>query len=470
MQLDERLRKHIDGLAEPVSLETILERAEISANTRLIETAKPEDKLRFRVAAVIVVVLTIVAAMIVRQNESSTVFAEETTPALQSLPIFPQSPALWQEIDTPFTPRDPDSAVVVNAALTFDGLGWAVGSEWMIVAGDGTLDVRKRGAIWRSEDGATWAPVDADFGALDTPAGNWVPSGIGLEHIVSSGNALFVFGNEYRNGIAPVAYRSNDGSNWQPIELPFETDQQIQLTSVDVSDSRIAALVINDGAKSSERAELLVSHDRGDSWEVRPVEVESSARLSAMALRGERAVLVGFTEAPVGAGQTATAAVWYSDDLTTWTKAHTPTSPSVLIDIENGPDGLVAAGMNEAYASVSEETGQADTGVIVWNSQDGSTWTVLDLNARADDPIPPALIAHDAGVLALASRSDETGTGVEALTTTADETTSLGHIPASQARTVLVIDGRLVVIGSKNSLTGEEFTDGLTVWLAQPTS
>lgn len=466
MQLDERLRQHVDGLAEPVSLDAILDRIDLipPKDIAVAPLAPPTSTILRAAAAAIIFACLLGAVLIARRDGSSTVFAEHAASSLPSLPDVPESASTWQAIDSPFKARTPGNAIVVNAALEFDGTAWAVGWEWTIVAGDGAIDARKRGAIWRSDDGETWDAVDADFGSLDTPAGNWVPSGIALEHIISSGNTLFAFGNEYRRGVVPVGYRSNDGSSWEPIDLPFKADQQVQLVSVDVTDTRIAAVVISDGLTPRQRTQLLISDDRGGSWRVVPVDVEPSASVHALSLLADRAVLVGATDALIGTGQSATAAVWFSDDLVTWTRASTPTSSSTLTSVENGPDGLLTTGKH--FSPTTDEVPPADdSGVVLWGSEDGSTWSAVDFDLHADPrQTEPRLVAHDAGILAL-TPLDGIDRGVEATTSTRSGTVSLGRLPATRAITLLVLDERLVLVGATGSVATEDVEENFSVWL-----
>lgn len=472
MQLDERLREHVDGLAEPVSLDAVIGGVSLDAviggvdlvppkGAAVAPLAPPTNTVLRAAAAAILIIFVLGTILIVRRGASSTVFADQTSSTLPSLPDFPEAASGWQKIDNPFAPRTPGSAVAVQAALAFNNAGWAVGSEWMFVPGNGKVDARKRGMIWRSDDGKTWEAIDADFGSFDTPAGNWVPSGIALEHIVASGNTLLAFGNEYRNGSVPVGYRSTDGSNWQPIDVPFAADEQAQLVSVDVSGNRIAAVVIIDGLTLRQRTQLLISDDRGGSWRVVPVDVEFNASIHALSLLGDRVVLVGATNALVGTGQSAKAAVWYSDDLTTWARATTPTSSSTLSTVENGPTGLLSTG--KYRSSIIDETQPADdSSAVVWRSEDGSNWSALDFDLHADArQAEPRVVAHENGMLVLTPFDG----GVEAITSTRSRTVSLGQLPATRAITLLAINDRLVLVGATGSVATADAEETLSVWL-----
>lgn len=464
MQLDERLRRHVDDLAAPVSIDSIFERAEISAGA-----VEPASRRRTVVLTLAAAVIVVALALIVRQGGSSIVATEPHSSIVPSLPTFPASPALWQEIESPFPPQTPGNAVVVNAAIEFGGAGWAVGSEWTVVAGAGTLDVRKRGAIWRSDDGETWTVVDGTFGSLDTPSGNWVPSGIALEHIVSTRGTLFAFGNEYRNSVVPVAYQSRNGSSWESIDLPFTPDQQTQLIAVDVHQDRIAALVVDDGTTSREQTRLLLSDDGGNSWHVDAVELEPRAEVVDVSLFADRIVLVGTVTSPQP-DEGSAGAVWFSDDVATWKRATTPTDgPSSLSFVENGPNGLVTSGrLGDADQQTVDEARVIDgSSALLWQSDDGATWSTLDLTAPADPrEVEPFLVAHDLGVLALTPWRSGSNSGVEAISSTSSGTESLGQLPAARATTVLVIDGRLVLIGSANSAATVNVEHDYTVWVS----
>lgn len=474
MQLDERLRNHIDGVSEPVALDEIFERAAVTntpaaTSGLILEQSSPANigytppprRLWLAAAAVAVLAMAGISLRVLTATSTAeplVITMENSTFGHPTLPSIPM--AAWDEVAEPFQPRESGNAAQVTAAVAAEGTAWAVGFEWRFAINNDRVDARKMGAIWRSTNGETWTPVDADFGNLDEPGGNWTPSGIALEHIVAAmDGSLFAFGNEYRETIAPVGYRSANGESWNPIQLP-ERGAESQLIAVATSVDTVAVLIRDDGLSRTESSRLLLTQDSGDTWSTIDI---NFGRPSDVAFSDRNIVVVGSTN-----DAAAEPASWISANRgATWSQSVLPSNDGGgAVFVERGPRGLLASGSSRQPANSEHVTeGRASEQVpYLWSSLDGKSWKEVPLPTGSGANIEPRLFAHSEGVLVFLEALDNTGASTAATLINVDQqaATFFSQLPTTIIDDVLVTNGRLLLIDTKPT---EESADQ-SIWIS----
>ena len=458
--LDERLRNHIDGAAMPVELDEVLrrtpdaepraverdhgERPTLAAATPVLEfdsvpagAQSSRRKLPVAIAAAGVVivgaVLLILAAQ--RASEPSILASDRANTELPALPSG-LTDTEWRGIEEPFAPLEAGNAVEVTSATVVGGMAWAAGFEWRIEIEDDGIEAKKRGAIWRSEDGETWAPIDAEFGSFDLPGGNWAPSGISFSHIVGTADgAIWAFGNEFRDSITPVGYRSTDGSEWTAIDMSAVPDVSSESMLLSASsDGATAQVVMSEGGELFDERVRVATTTNGTSWSI-DFDLASPEAFSAVAHQGELTVVTN--EALPGEQ------VW----------------STVLAATTNG---FVAAG--EAGRDVTNEDIPSGQVGLLWHSADGKSWAKVGRLAGRNVPMQRMhLLAHDAGVLAgIEWAGDDDGVDLIDIDPVTGDFVDLGTLPVEALRSMFVLDARLFIIGSGF----DEVNEDSSVWVA----
>lgn len=253
---------------------------------------------------------------------------------------------------------DPGGARTTRIWTSRDGEAWTVLPEdtippkirlnavmgtanGFLAAGAATTDDgRERGVMWRSNDGATWAPAIGDDAAFGDTA---------LSDIVDTGAGLIGLAMDAANpsGSRPALWRSDDGTRWASIAL-----------ADDAFGSDVAAV-----------AQIIAG--------------------------GPGYIAVGATsdttspQDPVSTplGPPTDGAIWTSQDLRTWERVEpgramfggeTQEAVSSVLAVR---DGFVAFGM-------------AGGGAAAWSSVDGRRWERVDLPDARGGAIHGAVVMN----------------------------------------------------------------------------
>lgn len=460
---DVRLREHLDEMAPlPLSLGEVRERSDAERTQRL-ETAMTDsvvfefevykhDKPRRRPLAVAALV---VLAVVVAGITLSLVDAGErelTTAATQNagLPTLPGdlSTATWNEIPGAFPGLQGGTKTDVRSVVTSGDVAWAVGSETSANVGP---DVVSRAAVWRSEDGEFWEPVDLGLPTLGSAVPQ-VQETVFLDSAVTTNNGtIWVFGTDLRldlrdeaNGdfvtSSPIGYRSLDGSSWEPVRPPSAVGVDSVLRSVSSNGNEVLVIVDDidfDGAGTAEVARTFTTTD-GETWTQQGEPLPAGTTQLSLLVNGEvRSV-----------------------------------SNSELSDQAALPT-LLAAGP-ELFVVLSEDHGIPDIEIAdpanftptvqLWLSEDGRTWREQEFPPGENANFHSAgnLFAHDDGVLAVADRN----TPHEAILLNVNrsgEAEELGALPAADLADLFVLNDEFFIIGTP-SLLEERST---SVWIAE---
>lgn len=466
--LDERLRTHIDSLAEPVALSEVLGRqvddgdseVSLAPATPLLVDADAADLLHngsLRLAAAAAVLLAMVAGgllFLAAQNDAPITVTSEEHEASVELPVLPADIGgeTWRKVDEPFPALGEGNAVQVTSATVANGVVWAVGFESRIAFDSDRVDTRSRGAIWRSDDGETWTPIDADFGSLDIPGGNWAPSGVSFEHVVTtSDGAVWAFGNELRDSIKPVGYRSVDGETWTALDLSDVStpDEESVLLSVSVDANSVLIVVTDFGRSVGESTRTATTDDGGETWRVESQDLSTSDGFAAVASGGDVVSITGLS---------------------------LPGSTNGPRSLVAGGGIFVASGVDEdadAEPEVVEEGVSATQAGLLWYSRDGVEWFEIARDPRPGSfEIEPQLFSHRDGVIAAIEWFDEDSAGVSLFAVDRNGSAkSLGELPLATFTEMFVLDGSLFIIGSADSAVFDENAqEDASVWIAEVSS
>ncbi len=116
-------------------------------------------------------------------------------------------------IDLPILETSGERAIMARGIAATDSGYVIVGDEL-----EATDEQRQRGAIWRSDDGASWMTVDS-------PALGWYHEASILDLTVDSGTVLAVGLVSSEPGTSiPTVWISTDGLVWEQIDLPTDAD------------------------------------------------------------------------------------------------------------------------------------------------------------------------------------------------------------------------------------------------------
>jgi hypothetical protein len=176
----------------------------------------------------------------------------------------------------------------------------------------------QQGAVpaWVSGDGRTWAPLPGDpFGQVTTIVAAPIADGVVVLATGTDGTGL--------------AWRSTDGLTWTPIAAPGQ--RNLDPGYVAGSDSGVIVAV------EGQPAAVEWSVD-GASWQTVSMPGGSHARVTGVAVSGDRFVAVGHVFAvpdePIA---------WWSSDGITWNRAQVESRPGeAFVAVQGAADGLVA--------------------------------------------------------------------------------------------------------------------------------
>ncbi len=325
------------------------------------------------------------------------------------------------------------------------------------------------GAVWRSDDGKSWARVGDPDGAwgrfAEQPEGR---SGLLSASMwsIAEHDGIVVIGGDYRSrdlaatSSAGAVWSTTDGVTWTSSLLPSDSDGSIVQAIVGTDDGFLA-FVSEYGARAAEPPSMWQSQD-GVVWQ--PIDASGLTRgtvITAMAPLGsgpdQRIVAVGSdgTLSPVPAA-------WYSDDRgNTWTRASVD-NPSDwirpaesrgmlfdqrygrLVDLRPGPDGLVAVGDRTSAAA----TATPSRAVVTWHSDDGVDWTerIVDAVDGREWNLPQLAVGPEGFVVTAYAAGGDENEGASWISRDGIGTTRLEHPLGRTGGTPTAVDDGYVIV------------------------
>jgi hypothetical protein len=194
--------------------------------------------------------------------------------------------------------------------------------------------------------------------------------------VVRLSNGSFVSVGTAEAGSAPLAWRSNDGSHWEAVEVPNPGLSGMRDVAIG-PDGRLIAVGYRGGSSagdgSTQRAQVWTSSDGGASWaEIPDQEGFVGSSMNAVAVSDYGAWVAVGASATEQRGLT-----WTSADGATWTRALDldTFAEAELLDVTAGAPG------GPAFIAVG---GSPVIQGTVWMSEDGIDWTQTAGGAALD--------------------------------------------------------------------------------------
>ena len=193
-----------------------------------------------------------------------------------------------------------------------------------------------------------------------------IPGGLIPEETV---NSTAVAGNEQ------IAVGSADGypAVWRRVsDGPWALVSSLAQVSADPDLAGLSAVTHGPHGWLAAGPGLVLTSTDGTNWQPAGAITHDLAGVSAVqAASGPRGYVITGTAA--GPGGAYSRDVWWSPDLTSWTRAHDVNETSgsnQVLAVAAGPSGFVSAGSH-------------DNQPVVWTSPDGRTWTTVNPPAAA---------------------------------------------------------------------------------------
>jgi hypothetical protein len=268
--------------------------------------------------------------------------------------------------------------VGADAAWTsLDGLAWtrhdveaganmaalvAVEGTYLAVGGSGG-----QGRLWRSDDGTNWAPLD-DVAALEPAPGY---ESIDLVDVDAGSKGIVVAGTEWGSaGQRPMALFSEDGVSWERAAPAF--DGSGARHALAMPDGFVIVGADNSWAGEVTRAAFWQSSD-GVSWrQVADDPANGNMEAEAVVARGATLVAAGFRVASVatpdaGVSAAFAPAVWTSGDGVTWV----PLQSTGPLDWWSGPRPSPMLGLGDLHGTMISSLAPTADGFLAAGTQWG---------------------------------------------------------------------------------------------------
>ncbi len=267
--------------------------------------------------------------------------------------------AVWVSSDgVEWTRVGADSVFRESAAQSM--LAVIVGGPGFVAVGTAEILHQDQPAVWLSQDGYSWDPVDDSSGAFDTHSFSQ------MRDVVVGGPGLVAVGHSGAPDLWDAAvWVSPDGTVWTRVtDDSFEGDNDEFMAGIaTLDDGRIVA-VGNDGTN---RVPSVWTSSDGVSWQQIDEfgTVDEGSRMTAVAVWDGGLVAVG----PDESGDDLDAAVWVSPDGNVWDRVE----DTAL----GGPGDQVMSGVAEIDGEIIAVGYErlTDRDAVVWRSSDGLTWT-----------------------------------------------------------------------------------------------
>ena len=213
------------------------------------------------------------------------------------------------------------------------------------------------GQIWRSQDGATWAPmVIAGFGD---------PDSVDITALTEFDGYLYAGVTNRVSGAQVWRSASGDNNTWSQVAPATPGTAPATITGFAVYGAALHAAVESEGPAQIWRTS-------GGAW---TTVVSDGFGSSTTTLTGGMAGFAGYLY--VGAGDEVDGArLWRTNDVMNWEPAITPG----FGDPNNQAIEAVFVFGNQLYASVKNAT----TGIELWRSTDGAAWAQVNVDGFGD--------------------------------------------------------------------------------------
>jgi len=235
-----------------------------------------------------------------------------------------------------------------------------VGGPGFVAVGTAERRHLDQPAVWLSQDGYSWDPVDDSSGAFDTHSFSQ------MRDVVVGGPGLVAVGHSGSPDLFDAAvWVSPDGTAWTRVtDDSFAGDSdEFMLAIAALDDGRLVA-VGNDGTN---RVPSVWTSSDGVSWQQIDEfgTVDEGSEMTAVAVWDGGLVAVG----PDESGDDLDAAVWVSPDGNVWDRVE----DTAL----GGPGDQVMSGVAEIDGEIIAVGYErlTDRDAVVWRSSDGLTWT-----------------------------------------------------------------------------------------------
>jgi hypothetical protein len=302
-------------------------------------------------------------------NASPTVTAIPS-PTLEPTAIPTPGVAAWTGLDWAVGTVDEGSLWVIKDVVPWGNGYVGVGASRHR---DGNFEISSPG-FFTSADGLHWTLAQTDDAVLDESQGG-IP-----ERLVPVGDSLLAMDHPFSG--PPKMWRTEDGATWSPLDSPTWRDAFASNTLISVAAGPAGVVVVGaegqSGAKPPGPPVIIHSSD-GLIWD----RLDLSSVFDKAYLRDVTAYAGGFViggrvgEADVLGAQPAVGvpATWTSADGVMWLAAEVEGSEAtgaVLSTVIAGADGLFATGRQ---TDTTELSGQGP--LSGWASTDGRSWQLL---------------------------------------------------------------------------------------------
>jgi hypothetical protein len=298
---------------------------------------------------------------------ASTTATAEPTATLEPTAIPTPGVAAWTGFDWAVGTVDQGSLWVIK-----DVVPW--GSGYVGVGAsrhrDGNFEISSP-AFFTSADGLHWTLAQADDAVPDESQGG-IP-----ERIVPVGDSLLAMDHPFSG--APKIWRTEDGATWSPLDSPTWRDALASNTLISVADGPSGVVVVGAEGRScctaAQGLPMIIHSSDGVTWDRLdlPAIFDKAFLWDVTAYAGGFVIVGRVGEADVLGGSPAVGrpASWTSPDGVTWVAAEVEgaEAPGALLStVVAGADGLFATGRQINTMEVSAQG---------WASTDGRSWHLL---------------------------------------------------------------------------------------------
>lgn len=423
--LEQRLRDHIESIAEPVDLAEVFERegaaevpltldltqvnaAEVVGLKEASEAPRWPVARALAVAAVSVLVVLGVLVSIDRLGEQPVAteggLADELEVDGEELSVEELfADATWVEQRADFVSLVYGNETFVNDITFSNGVFWAVGRESSsaeseeITTESGGVSGVSRSRIWRSSDTNGWLPVDR-FESLPEPIDGVVDFQEFTAVVGTDDGATWVFGEGFRSNATGVTfshlgYRATNGFNWEELTLPADPEDATLLSSASADGDTVLVVF--------ERSESVTMDSLGN-----VLQRNEATRQAFTTTDGIIWETVG-NPAPAETTQYA----MFGGEVVTFNAPPAAGFETVEVQLDAGPDVLLAT-------QWSVPDGRADTPAnreaTFWRWTEVGEWAVIDVPiAGGRNPITVTAGAQFEGIIILVLWEDGESTSFD---------------------------------------------------------
>ena len=284
-------------------------------------------------------------------------------------PGAPQPPRAGASEELTWAEVDPSTAGLggpgnqrINRLLSF--------GDGFIAVGEDDSSGRPDAAVWTSRDGVDWMRRAPD--ALAEPGGQ------GMLGVASSDPGFVAVGYRGHGGTLDAAvWTSEDGREWTPVEGDPDLEGARNEVMNRVARTEFGLVAVGYQGLGGDRDAAAWVSDDGFAWSRAEVPEkhgdQGTQEMRGIAALGKNLVAVGED----GLAGNYDAAVWFSKDGTRWqrqTQSH---------DDLGGPEEQIMTSLvasDKGFVAVGWSTLRSDLDAQVWTSEDGMEWSRLGYN------------------------------------------------------------------------------------------